>query len=167
MIKQFLYNKQPKDPRLCKILRRAITLDRKRNGFEWEDIANELGLSSGTLENKLKPSYESSDITLSEFMHFMEMSGDYTALEYIANNFDKILISKQEPAAEVKTIDINLLVDMANIDNSEVFKEVKVDIEDKIIDKEEKKRILEAITKAQRSNAELRQRVLNINFDDE
>ena len=167
MIKQFLYNKQPKDPRLCKILRRAITLDRKRNGFEWEDIANELGLSSGTLENKLKPSYESSDITLSEFMHFMEMSGDYTALEYIANNFDKILISKQEPTAEVNIKNINLLVDMANIDNSEVFREVKVDIEDKIIDKEEKKRILEAIDKAQKSNAKLKQRVLNINFDDE
>lgn len=97
----------------------------------------------------------------------MEMSGDYTALEYIANNFDKILISKQEPTAEVNIKNINLLVDMANIDNSEVFREVKVDIEDKIIDKEEKKRILEAIDKAQKSNAKLKQRVLNINFDDE
>jgi len=159
----YTHNKQPKDARLCKILRKAITLDRKRNGFDWEDIANELGLNGGTLENKLKPSYDNGDITLSEFMHFMEMSGDFTALEYIANKFDMVLIQKQQE--ETKTVDINLLVDMANITNNDVFREVKVDIEDGVIDKDERERILKAIDTAQKANAKLKDRILHLDQD--
>jgi len=159
-MKDYSFNKQPKDPRLCKILRRAITLDRKRNGFDWEDIANELGLNGGTLENKLKPSYIYGDITLSEFMHFMEISADYLALEYIANKFDLVLVPKQ--CERAKVADINHLADEASMSNNLVFREVKIDIEDGIIDEDEKKRILKAIDEAQTANAILKDRILNL-----
>ena len=163
-MKNFTFNKQPKDPRLCKILRRAITLDRKRNGFEWEDIANELGLNGGTLENKLKPSYDNGDITLSEFMHFMEMSADYSALEYIATKFDMNLTPK---AQEKPTItNINLLVDVVSMANGDVFREVKMDLVDGVIDEEEKKRILKNINLTQKALAELKENILNVSTTD-
>jgi len=163
-MKDYMHNKQPKDPRLCKILRKAITLDRKRNGFEWEDIANELGLNGGTLENKLKPSYDNGDITLSEFTHFMEMSADYTALEYIANKFDLVLLKKTE--AKPTTLDLNILVDASSIAQSDVFKEVKTDLADGVIDKTEQEEILKRIDEAQKTLANLKKSIEDVSKND-
>ena len=159
-----MHNKQPKDPRLCKILRKAVTMDRKRNGFDWEDIANELGLNGGTLENKLKPSYDNGDITLSEFMHFMEMSADFTALEYIATKFDMNLVPKvqQKPTS----LDLNVLVDLTSISQGEVFKEIKEDLSDDVIDADEREKILEKINTLQKTIAKLKDRVNHANADD-
>lgn len=157
---EYTHNKAPKDSQFCKTLKRSINLDRKRQGFSWDDAANELGLNGGTLENKLKPSMPTSDITISEFIHFMELSGDYGALEYLAKKFDHVLVPKKH--AEVKAGDINTLVDMASMENSDVFRVVKMAMADKVITDEERDLILKEIDEAEKANAILKDRVLHM-----
>ncbi len=156
----YTHNKAPKDSQFCKILKRSINLDRKRQEFSWDDAANELGLNGGTLENKLKPSMSTSDITISEFIHFMELSGDYDALEYLAKKFDLVLLPKQEAAS--KAIEIGTLVDTASIENNDVFRVVKMAMADNVITEEEKASILKEIDEAEKANALLRDKVLHI-----
>jgi hypothetical protein len=61
---------------------------------------------------------------------------------------------------EAKTSDINLLVDMASIENNDVFRVVKKAIADGVITPEEKKAILKEIDEAESANAELKDLVL-------
>lgn len=156
----YMHNKESKDSKLCKIIRKTITLNRKALGLEFEDVAHELGLHAGTLENKLKPSMPTSDLTVTEFMHFLELTGDYAALEYIAKKFDLVLIPKKD--SEAKTSDINQLVDKANIENADVFRVVKMIISDNIITDEERDIILKEIDEAEKANAELRDLLLHM-----
>ncbi len=82
----YTHNKRPKDTKLCQTIRRSINISRKLQSFTWDDAANELGLSGGTLDNKLKPAKHENDITLSEFIHILEITGDYEPLEYLNGN---------------------------------------------------------------------------------
>lgn len=161
----YTHNKEPKDSRLCQIIRKTITVNRKELGLEFNDVAYELGLQPGTLQNKLKPSYALGDLTLSEFMHFLSLTGDYAALEYIANKFDLMLIPKKK--AKTDSNDINKLVDMASIENSDVFKIVKMAISDDVITPEEKELILKEIEEAERANAQLRDKIEHLMLKEE
>ncbi|PHQ88488.1 MAG: hypothetical protein COB42_08685, partial [Sulfurimonas sp.] len=71
MTNEYRFNKRPKDPKLCKLIHKTIVLNCRQLDLKIEDVAHELGLAKGTLENKLKPSSDN-DFTLSEFIHFME-----------------------------------------------------------------------------------------------
>lgn len=153
-------NKAAKDRELYRKITKTITLDKKNSGLEFDDIANELGTNGGTLKNKLKPSLNTHDIGLTEFIHLIEMTGDYSALEHIANHFDMVLICKKQ--AEAKTSDLNLLVDKANMENADVFSTVKRAIEDGVITEDERGAILKEIDEAQKANAELKDTVLHI-----
>jgi len=161
----YTYNKSPKDRKLCQMIRRTITLQKKEIGLEFEDVANELGMSHGTLNSKLKPAKDHNDFTLTEFIHFLELTGDYASLEYIASQFDMVLVPKKQ--SEAKTSDINLLVDMANIENSDVFRVVKMAISDDVITQEERESILKEIEEAQKANAELKDLVLHLATQEE
>jgi len=156
----YTLNKQPKDPRLCKSILKTITINRKKLGLEFEDVANELGLQPGTLRNKLKPSYDMGDMTLTEFMHFLELTGDYAALEYIAKKFGFVLVCEKK--AHTTTMDINILVDRSNIENADVFKAVKVAMSDGEVTPQERDIILKEIEEAQSANAELKDLVLHL-----
>ena len=164
-MKEYTHNKRPKEQKLCTMIRRSITLNRKELGLSFEDVANELGLSEGTLSNKLKPAKAENDMTLSEFIHFMELTNDFSAFEYIAEMFDKVLVDKSLDKANVS--DINLLVDIANMENSDVFRVVKESIADKVITQEEQEAILKEIEEAQKANAQLKDLVLHLATQEE
>jgi len=155
----YIHNKQPKDINLLKILRRTISLDKKRNAFTTEDFANEIGLAPGTLDNKLKPSSDI-DMTISEFIHILSITGDTSALDYIASLFDKVLVCKLVAKANIS--DLNLLVDKANMENSDVFRAVKDSISDGVITAEEQKIMLKEIDEAQQANAQLKDMVVHL-----
>ncbi len=159
-MKEYTHNKRPKESKLCTMIRRSISLNRKELGLSFEDVANELGLSEGTLSNKLKPAKAENDMTLSEFIHFMELTNDFSSLEYIAGMFDKVLVDKCVEKSGVA--DINLLVDVANMENSDVFRVVKEAIADGIIDNDEIAKILKEIEEAQKANARLKDLVLHL-----
>ena len=80
----FTYNKMSKDGRLIKIIRKAIVKFMKLNHYTMEEIAFELGMQLGTLENKLKPS-SINEFTITEVEHIMEFTEDSSILEYLSN----------------------------------------------------------------------------------
>jgi len=164
MTNEYKYNKHPKDPKLCKMIRKCITLNRKELGLEFEDVAHELGLSEGTLANKLKPSMDTHDMTLTEFVHFMELTDSYEPIEHIAKEFGFILVSEKK--AQSTTANINTLVDKANIENSDVFKAVKLAMSDGLITKQEQAIVLKEIEEAQKANAELKDLVLQLSTEE-
>lgn len=157
----YTYNKMPKDPKLCQLIRKTITVNRKAIGLEFKDVAAELGMQLGTLENKLKPSYDNGDMTITEFMHFLELTGDMSALEYIASKFEMVLVHKHTSHSEISNI--NILVDAANIENGDVFRVIKCALLDGVITKIERQMILKEIDEADRANAELRDIIINLN----
>ncbi|MFK5937707.1 MAG: hypothetical protein QM497_04830 [Sulfurimonas sp.] len=131
----YMYNKEPKDSKLCKLIRKTITVNRKKLGLEFQDVANELGLSAGTLSNKLKPSMMHSDITLTEFIHFLELTDSFEALRHIVNKFDFTLVKNH---VSDKSSNFDHLIDELNIENGELFKVAKEALYDDEIDNEEK-----------------------------
>jgi len=159
-MRDHIHNKRPKDAKLCTMIRASITKSRKYIGLSFEEAANELGLTEGTLANKLKPAKAENDMTLSEFIHFLELTGDLSALEYIAGLFEMVLVKKSIEKANVA--DINLLVDISNMENADVFRVVKKSMSDGVIDEDEKASILKEIEEAQRANARLKDLVLHL-----
>jgi len=135
----YIHNKQPKDPKLCKLIRKCITLNRKKLGLEFEDVAHELGLSEGTLANKLKPSMSTNDLTINEFIHFLELTGDYAALKYIAKEFDFSLIKNDDVKPTCK--EINTLADNVMIESGDVFRVAKEAMENNDIDATENEKL--------------------------
>ena len=160
----YIHNKAPKDKKLCQLIRKTITINRKELGLEFKDVAFELGINEGTLSNKLKPSMPQSDLTLNEFIHFLELTDSFEALEYIASEFDFTLVKKSNSITT--TTDIHTLVDTANIENSDVFRVVKKAMADGEISDEEKVQILKEIDEAEQANAELRDTVLHFKNSD-
>ena len=53
-MKDYTFNKQPKDPRMLATFRKIFNLERIENGFSTEEAANELGMTYATLDQKLK-----------------------------------------------------------------------------------------------------------------
>lgn len=159
-MRDYTANKAPKDSGLCRTIRKTITLQKKEIGLTKEEVAHELGMSLGYLDNKLTPSMTTNDLSITEFMHFLELTGDYAALEYIANKFDMVMIDKKHAHSDIS--DLNSLVDMANIENNDVFAVVKKAIADGSITEEEAEAALKEIDEAQKANAELKDAVLSV-----
>ena len=134
-MRAYTSNKAQKDSRFLTFFRKAFNKDRKLNGFSPEEAANELGISSGTLEQKLKPSAEN-DITVSEWSHHLDLTADFTTLEYFVQKHG---FSLRNMNLDLDSdLDINVQADKAMIECNEAWKTVKESIEDKILTKEEK-----------------------------
>jgi len=153
----YTYNKAPKDRELLKTIRGSIIKDIRRNGLTMEDFAHEIGLSEGTLENKLKPAMATSDITISEFIHIMDITADYSPLELIAKRYgfrlSKPDIKKEEAgdlavAVTIKTLGMEEL-------HGVLAKTVKEAIKDGVIDDGEKEQIKDIAYQFRKLAAEL------------
>ncbi|MEN4053799.1 phage regulatory CII family protein [Sulfurimonas sp. NWX79] len=81
-------------------------------------------------------------------------------IDGLLKEFDLVAIPKQKVKADVA--DINLLVDVANMENSDVFRVVKKAMSDGTIDEEERAEILKEIEEAQKANARLKDLVLHL-----
>ena len=136
-MKDYVFNRQMKDPRFLVAFRKAFNKDRIQNGFSYEESANELGLSHGTLEQKLKPSAEN-DITVTEWSHHLDLTGDFSTLEYFAlkHGFEikKLDINKIIPNEAV----INTQADKAMIEFNEAWAKVKNSLLDNHFNKQTK-----------------------------
>ncbi len=81
-------------------------------------------------------------------------------LDGILKEFDLVAVPKEHTKASAS--DINLLVDMANMENADVFRVVKMAISDNELTADEKEEILKEIEEAEKANAMLKDRVLHI-----
>ena len=145
--KDYIYNKQPKDPRFLSAFRKAFNKDRLRNSFTPEESANELGMTLNTLEQKLKPSAEN-DITVTEWNHHLELTADFSTLEYFAfkHGFE---LKKLDVNSQGITI-IGVLEDADNAmqESNEAWGKIKSSLRDKKLSKKEKIEALREITEA-------------------
>lgn len=147
------FNKEPKDSKFLKVIRNLINKDRKSNGFSMEEEANEIGLCQGTLEQKLKPSAPL-DFTVSEITHLMDLSGDYSPLEYLASKYDFTLVKKD--CCKKSIAELTALVDRVMMEGQDIFRVAKIALDDGSLSDDEKESILKEIDEADKANAELR-----------
>ncbi|OCL85305.1 hypothetical protein AAX26_01790 [Aliarcobacter thereius] len=144
-------NKRKKEHGLLVSTNRAIVNYCKKYNMSKTDFAISIGLASeGSLLNKLKRSREDTDITISEFIHIIEITGEYEALRYLNEMFGFVMISTESDeflAAEK----LDQITDEAQIEANEFFAVTKKANFDKKISNDEKESMLkegfEAITK--------------------
>lgn len=127
-------------------------------------VAAELGTTTGVLYRQLNPKDTQMPLSIDRVMAITNLTSDTRILEVVVNEFDLVTVSKHK--SEAKASDINLLVDMASIENNDVFRVVKMAIADDVITPEEKAEILKEIDEAQKANAELKDLVLHTAISD-
>lgn len=160
-MKEYMNNKNPKDPRFLAAFRKSFNNDRKRNGLTVEESANELGMSLNTYEAKLKPSKLDSDITVTDWSHHLDISGDFTTLEYFAAKHG-FRLEKLEVCKTNKSIhQISAQTDTAFIEFSEAFKATKQSLEDEVLTSKEKYSCIREIDEAVKELEQLREDVNN------
>ena len=136
-MKEYLSNKQSKDSRFLSLFKKAFHKDRLRNGFTLDESAHELGMSGGTLEQKLKPSAEN-DISVSEWNHHLEITADFSTLEYFASKHGFSLKKLDvNPCCKDET-EVNNQADKALIEVNEAWAKVKTVLVDNVLTKKEK-----------------------------
>lgn len=123
-------------------------------------VAAELETTTGVLYRQLNPKDYQMSLSIDRIVAITKLTGDTRIIEVLANEFDQVLVCKKK--AQAKTSDINLLVDVANLENADVFRAVKIAIADNIITEDERNAILKEIDEAQKANAELKDTVLHI-----
>ncbi|MFY4767480.1 phage regulatory CII family protein [Aliarcobacter butzleri] len=127
-------------------------------------VAAELGTTTGVLYRQLNPKDTTMPLSIDRVMAITKLTGDNRILEEVAREFELIVIKRR--CEKARAADLNVLVDKANIENSDVFRVVKSAIEDGKIDKEDKEKILKEIDEAQVANAELKDRVLHLALEE-
>lgn len=158
--KDYIYNKQPKDPRFLAAFRKAFNKDRLRNSFTPEESANELGLTIGTLEQKLKPSSEN-DITVTEWNHHLDITADFSTLEYFALKHGFELKKLDVNSQGITIIGVLEDADTAMQESNEAWGKIKSSLKDQKLSKKEKieslKEIFEAIKALQQLQFDVEQ----------
>ena len=157
-MKEYLTNKQSKDSRFLSLFKKAFNKDRLRNGFSAEDAANELGLSHGTLEQKLKPSADN-DITVTEWNHHLDLTGDFSTLEYFATKHGFEL---KKLDIDAKNISISIVIedaDNAMQESNEAWGKIKSSLKDGKLTKKEKIESVREINEAIKAFQQLLQEV--------
>ncbi len=138
---EYKYNKAPKDKDLLKLIKRAITKDMRANGLTEDDFANEIGLSAGTLANKLKPSCDTNVLSLDEFIHILDITADYEPLEYIAKRYGFTLCRPDERGEQAEDPELVVIRSALDIGShlgrlDELARKI---LEDGIVDEDEKR----------------------------
>ncbi len=127
-------------------------------------VSRELGTTAGYLRKQLDPNQPDRPLSIDRVASISRLTDDMRILEEVAREFDMVLVPRKKKSATIG--EINILVDVANIENSDVFREIKKAIADGVVDKDEQQRILKEIDEAQIANAKLKDRVLHIAIKD-
>ena len=159
MGRDYIYNKQPKDSRFLAAFRKSFNRDRKDNYFTHEESANDLGMTFKTLESKLRPSNAENDITVTEWNHLLELTGDFSTLEYFAfkHGFE---LKKLD--IDTKNISISVVIedaDNAMQESNEAWGKIKSSLKDGKLTKKEKIESIREINEAIKAFQQLLQEV--------
>lgn len=123
-------------------------------------VATELGTTTGVLYRQLNPKDTQMPLSIDRIIAITRLTKDHRIIEEINKEFDLIAIPRVFENAKLS--DINLLVDIANIENNDVFKITKMSIANGVISSEEQEAILKEIDEAQKANAQLKDMFLHI-----
>jgi hypothetical protein len=139
-----------------KVIKRYMDIKNKKIEY----VAQELGTTAGYFRKQLDPNQSDRPLSIDRIIAITKLTMDKRILEVIARQFELILVNKNKGG--VSCGDVNVLVDLANIENSDVFKTVKIALADGEISKDEKVDILNELDEADKANAELREKVKNM-----
>ena len=123
-------------------------------------VSEKLGTTKGYLYKQLDPKQTHRPLSIDRVMAITQLTGDKRILEEITKSFDLVVIPKKQ--SETDMSDLNLLVDIANMENNDVFAVIKKAMADGIIDAEEFERIMKEIDEAQKANADLKEGLMNL-----
>lgn len=137
----------------------------KKKNCKIDLVAVELGTTTGVLYRQLNPKDMLMPLSIDRIIAITRLTSDNRILQEIAKEFDMVLVKKA--SRSVKISDLGLLVDIVNIENNDVFKEVKISIADDVITREEQLKILKEINEEQSKMEELRQTVIKCSVKEE
>ena len=132
-------------------------VDEKERAFEAVEVKHGIAITA----QLVKDAFEKFKTTQVNRYYLLSTANiDASQVEEINKEFDLIAIPRVFENAKLS--DINLLVDIANIENNDVFKITKMSITNGVISSEEQEAILKEIDEAQKANARLKDMVLHI-----
>jgi hypothetical protein len=147
-MKEYLFNKRPKDARFLAVFRKSFNKERIVNGFTMEEASNELGMSQGTLEQKLKVGADFARLTYDEINHHMHNSLDLSVLEFIAREHNCKLVPLYLDRSQKSEEQVNTQADKAMLEFNEAWAKVKNSLIDDKFDRKEKNETLRGISEA-------------------
>lgn len=147
-----------KNTNITAAIKTAISNYMRETGSDREDIASQLGIMKGTLDNKLKPSFLESTFTVEEVLAICEITGDDSILKSLCAERGLIVtdpINSMPDGGDVittmliGTLDIDAMTGSLSglvrraIDDHEVSDEEAIDITRKLRELRAKERELE------------------------
>ena len=121
-------------------------------------VASELETTTGVLYRQLNPKDTQMPLSIDRIIAITKLTNDKRIIEEINKEFN--LITIPETSYKSTSRDLNILVDISNIENNDVFKIIKKAVEDEKITVSEKEEILKEIYEAEKANAILKDGVL-------
>ena len=160
-------NKRQKEHGFCVLVNKVINEDVKRQpeDFTKSSFAHEIGIASeGSLSNKLKKGKTDTDITVTELMHIIELTGDLRPLEYLCHMFDQQMVTTL--ASDVSLESIHDKTDILQIECSEAFSTIKQSLKDDRVTEDEKSAMIAELNDTLQAAMELKGDVKNIQVKD-
>lgn len=161
--KIFSYEELP-NHKIYEIAHEVVSDYMNKRNCKIDLVASELGTTTGVLYRQLNPKDTQMPLSIDRIIAITKLTDDKRIVEEINKEFDLLAVPKVEKKST--TSNINILVDIANIENSDVFKIIKQAIKDEIITHNEQVEILEKIHEAQKANAILKDSVENTQTKD-
>ena len=127
-------------------------------------VASELGTTTGVLYRQLNPKDTQMPLSIDRIISITKLTDDKRIIEEINKEFDLVSVPIVKENSTISNI--NILVDIANIENNDVFKIIKKVLEDDKITIAEKEEVLKEIYEAEKANAILKDSVMHIKLKD-
>jgi len=136
-----------------------------KNNKKIEFVAGELGTTKGYLYASIDPNQTAKPLSIDRIIDITRLTGDKRIVEMIAHEVGMLAVEEIETSISLK--DINHLVDIANIEGSDVFKTAKIALENDAIDADEKRQILKEIHEAILAFTKLEKSVKNLEIKED
>jgi len=128
-------------------------------------VARELGTTQGRLYKQLDPNQPETSLSVDRIIEITRLTSDTRLIETITHEVGMLAIKNKDVMVTLK--DINHLTDKANIESSDVFRQVKLSLDDGKITKYEQEQSLKEIKEAQTALAALENSIKNLTIIDE
>ena len=127
-------------------------------------VASELETTTGVLYRQLNPKDTQMPLSIDRIIAITKLTNDKRIIEGINKEFDLVSVPIVKENSTISNI--NILVDIANIENNDVFKIIKKVLEDDKITIAEKEEVLKDIYEAEKAIAMLKDSVLHTTTKD-
>lgn len=133
-----------KNTNITRAAKNCITEHCMKNQLGREDIALDLGITKGTLDNKLKPSMLNALFTIEEVMQLSEITDDNSILKAMCEERGLVVFDPIELMPDGGDVIHELVTAGLDIDSFKgmLSKEIKDAIEDNLLEEHEIKKIL-------------------------